>query len=84
MALLEAVPSGNLPVSLVKGQVQHLVQNLASLMPHIGEISQERAKALRDAHTRVRRSAKITGRVEVAPVLPADILGCFILLPEST
>lgn len=83
-ALLEAAPSGNLPVSLVKGQVQHLVQNLGSLMRHVEEISQQRAKALRDAHTRVRKSAKIAGRVEVAPVLPADILGCFILLPENS
>ena len=82
-ALLEAVPSANLPVSLVKTQVQHLVENLGSLTPHIEQIAQQRAKVLRDAHTRVRKSAKIVGRVEGEPVLPADILGCFILLPEN-
>ena len=82
-ALLEAVPSANLPVSLVKTQVQHLIENLGGLTPHVEQIAQQRAKALRDAHTRVRKSAKLVGRVEVEPVLPADILGCFILLPEN-
>ena len=84
VALLEAVPSGNLPVSLVKAQIQHFVQNLGNLAPQMEQVAQQRATALRDAHTRVRKSAKLTGRVEVTPVLPADILGCFILLPEKS
>lgn len=84
VALLDAAPSANLPASLVKTQIQHLVEHLAGLVPHVEKISRERAGVLRDAHTRVRKSAKLTGRVEVVPVLPADILGCYILLPENT
>ena len=80
-SLLEAVPTGNVPVSLVKNQLQHLIDGLSQLTLHIETIANARADALGDAHTRVRKSAKMAGRVEVVPVLPADILGCFILLP---
>jgi len=82
-SLLEAVPTGNVTVSLVKNQLQHLIESLDNLVPHIDEVAHQRADALHDAHTRVRKSAKMTGRVDVVPVLPADVLGCFILLPDT-
>ncbi len=82
-ALLGAMPSGNFPPALVKSQVQHLLDNLGKLSPHIEKFALARAKTLHEAHTRVRKSVKMTGRVEVVPVLPADILGCFILLPDN-
>lgn len=81
--LLDAAPSGNLPISLVKNQLQHFIGALSGLMPHIDQLAVERADALADAHTRVRRSANMAGKVEVVPVLPGDILGSFILLPDN-
>lgn len=81
--LLNAVPTGNVPVSLVKNQIQHFVDGLPGITPHIDQIASERAEVLGDAHTRVRKSAKVAGSVEVVPVLPGDILGCFILLPDT-
>ena len=56
---------------------------MPGLTPHIEQIASGRAEALGDAHTRVRKSAKLAGKVEVEPVLPVDILGCFILLPNN-
>lgn len=82
-ALLDAAPAGNLPLSLVKNQLQHFTTGLTELVPHVAQVAAERASVLADAHTRVRRSAKVAGAVEVMPVLPADILGCFILLPDN-
>lgn len=82
-ALLEAVPTGNIPPSLAKNQLQHFVEGLTGLTPHIDQIAEQRAEALCEAHTRVRKSAKVSGKVDVVPVLPADILGCFILLPDG-
>lgn len=81
--LLDAAPTGNLPLSLVKNQLQHFTAGLAELAPHIDRLAAERAGVLADAHTRVRRSAKVAGAVAAVPVLPADILGCFILLPDN-
>jgi hypothetical protein len=70
-------------LSLAKGQLQHFVDGLAGLTPHIDRIANERAGILARDHTRVRQSVKVSGKVEVVPVLPGDILGCFILLPDN-
>ncbi|HIQ23226.1 MAG TPA: ATP-dependent helicase [Planctomycetes bacterium] len=84
IGLLDAVPAGNLPTSLIRNQLKHLIDNLGGLQPFVQEFARQRADALRDAHTRVRRSVRVSGRVQVVPVLPADILGCFILLPDQS
>ncbi len=81
--LLDAVPSGNLPAALVKSQLQHLLAGLGRLLPHIERAAKARADQLLEAHTRVRKAARMAGRVRVEPVLPADVLGCFILLKDG-
>ena len=81
--LLDVAPSGNLPVALVKGQLQHLLAGLEQLNPHIERAAKARADELLGAHTRVRKATRMAGRVRVEPVLPADILGCFILLKDG-
>lgn len=82
-ALLDVAPSGNLPASLVKQQLQHFIGMADQLRPKLDEIAGERAAALKEAHTRIRHSAKMTGTVEVTPVDEVDVLGCFILLPDQ-
>lgn len=82
-SLLDVVPSGNLPVSLVKQQLQHFVESIGSLRPMLDEIGRSRADELKEAHTRIRRESKMTGTVGVTPVDEIDILGCFILLPDG-
>ena len=81
--LLDIVPSGNLPVSLVTQQLQHFIGSVDTLRPKLDEVAKTRVEALKDAHTRIRQSAKMTGRIAVTPVDKVDILGCFILLPDE-
>jgi superfamily II DNA or RNA helicase len=80
--LLDILPSGNLPSSLVTQQLQHFIGSVDTLRPKLLEVAHERAEVLKDAHKRIRQSAKMTGTVAVTPVDEVDILGCFILLPE--
>ena len=81
--LLDIIPSGNLPPSLVTQQLQHFITNIDEVRPKLNEVVAQRAEGLKDAHTRIRRSAKMSGTVNVTPVDEVDILGCFILLPDS-
>lgn len=81
--LLDAVPVGNLPLSLVKQQLQHFIGAVDQLRPSLGKVADDRAAALKQAHTRIRQSAKMTGTVDVTPVDEVDVLGCFILLPNE-
>jgi superfamily II DNA or RNA helicase len=81
--LLEAVPCGTLPPSLVRQQLADVLQHEAALHEALETIATQRARLLEDAHTRVRRSAKMKGKVSAEPVLPVDFLGCFILIPDG-
>ena len=81
--LLDITPSGNLPGSLVTQQLQHFISSVDTLRPKLDEVAKTRAQALKDAHTRIRQSAKMTGTIAVTPVDEVDILGCFILLPDE-
>ena len=80
-ALLVATPSGNVPTTLAKQQLDHFINEIPSLEPELDRIARDRAEAQRDAHERVRQSARQRGTVEVRPVLPVDVLGAFVLLP---
>lgn len=81
--VLNISPSGNLPTSLVKQQIAHLLDSLHEIRSELERISVARAELLCDAHSRIRRSTKLGGRVTVKPLEDVDILGCFILLPDE-
>ena len=81
-ALLEAEPAGNVPPEQARELVGRVVEGLAHLGPHLEETARARAEAIREAHDRVRRAARVTGtRTTVEPKLPVDVLGTYILLP---
>jgi len=81
--LLSATPSGNVLPTLVQQQLEGLISRLAEFHAPLNEMALLRAKTLLEAHNRVRESAKLKGPTRVEPVLPIDILGCFILLPHA-
>ncbi len=81
--LTDAAPSGNVPLSLVKQQLQHFIGGLVAMRPRLDDLAIKRAAILKEAHQRVRRSARLAGSVEVTPVDEVDILGAFILLPDG-
>ena len=81
--LLSATPSGNVLPTLVSQQLEGLIARLTELHAPLNDMARLRAKTLLEAHTRVRESAKLKGPTRVEPVVPIDILGCFILLPHE-
>ncbi len=82
-SLLDAKPTTNTTPSLAKAQLERLISIAPSLEPALEKMARERAVDLEDAHNRVREQAKMTGNATVEPMLPADLLGCFILLPHE-
>lgn len=82
-ALLDATPSSNTNSSLAKAQLERLISIAPSLEPALNNLAEERAAELKDAHNRVREQARMSGKATVEPMLPADLLGCFILLPAK-
>jgi hypothetical protein len=43
--------------------------------------ARERAEALAEDHARVRAAATGSARVTVEPIMPADIIGLYVLVP---
>ena len=80
--LMKAKPTGNLTDSLVRQQLDRLFEQLDAVHPLLDSTAADRSTALLDAHTRVRNASRVTGQVTVQPVLPVDILGCFVYLPS--
>jgi hypothetical protein len=80
--LLMATPDANIGAEQAQDLVERVVRGLAGVTDRLDDEAASRARAVRDAHVRVRTAARLRGvAVEVRPVLPVDVLGVFVLVP---
>jgi superfamily II DNA or RNA helicase len=80
--LLTAPPDRNLSPTAIEQQIGLLLGALRKFQGALEPLAWDRAAALLAAHDRVREAARAKGRVTIEPVLPADILGAYVLLPR--
>ncbi|MBL8199864.1 MAG: DEAD/DEAH box helicase [Chromatiales bacterium] len=80
--LLGARPERNLIQTAIDQQLGLLLSALPKLQAALATVAQERAVAQLEAHARVREASRTKGRVSIEPVLPADILGAYVVLPK--
>ena len=81
--LIECTPSGNLPPEAVQREVRQALEFLAAHPQQLQALAQQRADALLDDHKRVREAARDVGQYNVNPCLPVDVMGVYVLLPDS-
>lgn len=83
--LLGAEPTGDIIHEIRVQQVAGILKDFGALQLHLEAYAQERGQALLDAHLRVRQAAKMGGkRPQVEPLLPPDVLGVYVLLPDPS
>jgi hypothetical protein len=80
--LLAARPERNLVPTAIEQQLALLLPALPKLQVALEAVAEERASLQLTAHERVREAARAKGRVSIAPVLPVDLLGAYVLLPR--
>lgn len=80
--LLTASPERNLIPTAINQQMDLLLTGLKALQGSLESVSTTRAADQLKAHQRVRGATRKKGRVTIKPVLPADILGAYVLLPK--
>lgn len=80
--LLAARPDRNLVPTAIDQQLGLLLPGLPKLQAGLSSVAKQRAAAQLAAHERVREAARAKGQVTIEPVLPADILGAYVLLPR--
>lgn len=83
-ALFALAPSGNVAPEQARNFLRTVIEGYGELEPHVTEAVEARGQELLEAHTRVRKAAKLTGVTHrVEPQLPADVLGVFVYLPSA-
>ena len=82
LALLEAEASSNIDGDARTRQIDNARNRLAGYTTAIETFAAERAEALSFDHRRLTDAAGGGASVRVNPVLPADIIGLYVLLPE--
>lgn len=81
--LIECAPSGNLPAEAVQREVRQAIEFLAAHPQQLETLARQRAETLLADHKRVREAARDVGQHSVKPCLPVDVMGVYVLLPDS-
>jgi hypothetical protein len=62
--------------------VAQALSQIEMRLPELAAFAERRAQALLADHRRVREAAEALGRYSVKALLPADVIGLFVLLPK--
>ena len=82
LALLSPVPVADPPAHVRERAVTQALSQIETRIPELDAFAERRAQALLADHRRVREAAEALGRYSVKALLPADIIGLFVLLPK--
>lgn len=81
--LLECAPSGNLPLEVVQREIRTALEFIAAHPQQLQSLAEQRAETLLADHQRVREAARDVGQYSVSACLPVDVMGVYVLLPDS-
>ncbi|MBD8881867.1 DEAD/DEAH box helicase [Rhodanobacter sp. 7MK24] len=81
--LLGAEATRNMPASLRDRQLQTALEALPGWQPQLEAMAKARAQVLLADHRRVREAAEGRGSYQVTASLPVDVMGLYVLLPDS-
>ena len=81
--LLEVKPSGNLGPETATREIRHALTLLRASTARLETLARTRAELLLQDHRRVRDAAGDKGTYTVSPCLPVDVIGVYVLLPDS-
>lgn len=83
LALLEQEASGNLERPVIERRVGEALGRLGGYEEAIAGYAAERGRQLSHDHQRVTEAARGGVTTEVSAVLPADVIGLYVLIPEA-
>lgn len=81
--LLECTPTGNLPVEAMQREVRTALDFIAAHPQRLQMLAERRAQTLLADHQRVREAARDVGQYSVNACLPVDVMGVYVLLPDT-
>lgn len=81
--LMEVRPSENLGDAVATRAIEDSLAMLHANAQLLEDLAEKRAQALLQDHCKVRDAAQDAGRYNVTPCLPVDVIGVYVLLPDS-
>lgn len=81
--LLECTPSGNLPSDVIQREIRTSLDFISAHHQQLQTLAEQRAATLLADHRRVREAARDVGQYSVQACLPVDVVGVYVLLPDS-
>ena len=81
--VLHFIPSSNLTGTAVQNAVRRATEFAAAQTNWFNDFASKRAEELLSDHRRVRDASGDRGKFAVSPILPVDVMGVFVLLPED-
>lgn len=82
LALLSPAPVSDPPAHVRERAVTQALGQLETQLSELDAFAERRAQALLADHRRVREAGDDRGRYSVKALLPADVIGLFVLLPK--
>ncbi|WP_069353656.1 helicase-related protein [Burkholderia cenocepacia] len=82
LALFSPLPVADPPGHVRERAIEQALRQLDTRQPELDAFAERRAQALLADHRRVREAAEALGRYSVKALLPADVIGMFVLLPK--
>jgi hypothetical protein len=84
LELLSSPPIGDPPPQARERAVAQALELLVSHRTDIDTYAKRRAEMLLADHIRVRKASETRGKDAVLPLLPADVIALYVLLPKVT
>ncbi|MCX7902814.1 MAG: hypothetical protein N2483_11190, partial [Burkholderiaceae bacterium] len=75
--------SRNMPAAVRQRHLQAALQALPTWQPALDALARAQAAQLLADHRRVRDAADARGALDVTALLPADVIGLYVLLPDA-
>jgi len=82
LELVAAPPVADPPAHVRDREVVQALEQLAAMQSDLDAFAERRAQALLADHRRVREAAAARGSYAVKALLPPDVIGLFVLLPQ--
>lgn len=81
--LFSNIPSGNITIQSQESFLEKEIEDIKLLKNEFDKIALERAENLVEAHERFRKTVGGFKYQTVKPVLPMDLMGVYVMLPEN-
>ncbi|MCG8014614.1 MAG: DEAD/DEAH box helicase [Candidatus Thiodiazotropha sp. 'RUGA'] len=83
LQLMQASVSKNMPLDRRNRELQSAIEGLEKLPDAFASLADSRSRELLADHRRIREAADARGEYQVKPQLPLDVMGVYVLVPDT-